>query len=188
MRAQDRLRFLFGPYRPPALRRGDITYCCFRDSQVIITGWSNGLIQWPRCRALGSRGGSGLLVDETLAFVVRHESAVAIKHWFGVSTKAVWNWRTALAVRRMDNPGSRRLILAACNLGARTMQIYGLPDHVCNLISERSRRLNLIRFARAKPAKRPWTAGELEQLGQVEDSLLGAQRKEPWRTAGPTSS
>lgn len=54
-------------------------------------------------------------------------------------------------------PGRRQINLAASNLGARTMAIYGLPDVVCNLMSERSRWLSLIRFAHAKPAKRPWT-------------------------------
>jgi hypothetical protein len=41
---------LFTPYRPPALKRGDRATCLFRDCDVIVTGWSDGPICWPRCR------------------------------------------------------------------------------------------------------------------------------------------
>ncbi len=54
-----------GPYNAPALRRGDRATCLFRDGDVIITGWSDARIAWPRCRRPGTHGGgSGLLVDE----------------------------------------------------------------------------------------------------------------------------
>ena len=82
MTDRDRVRLLFGPYRPPALRRGDRASYLLHDCDVVITGWSAGRIPWPRCRALGTRGGgSGLLLDEELAPAVRHESATAIMHW-----------------------------------------------------------------------------------------------------------
>ena len=35
--------------------------CFYRDADVVITSWSGGRISWPRCRAIGHRGGSGLL-------------------------------------------------------------------------------------------------------------------------------
>jgi hypothetical protein len=72
-----------GPYNPPALRRGDKASCLYRDGDVVITSWSDGRISWPRCRRLGTRGGSGLLVDEELARAVRLESSLAIQYWWG---------------------------------------------------------------------------------------------------------
>src|SRR5262245_46680800 len=115
----DKVKLLFGPYHPPALRRGDRATCLFRDCDVVVTGWSDALISWPRCRALEScGGGSGLLVDEELARAIRHESAAAIQHWWGVTTGVVWRWRKTLGVNRADPEGSRRLIRAAAAVGA----------------------------------------------------------------------
>jgi hypothetical protein len=73
---------LFGPYEPPALRQGDRAHCLYRDADVVVTGWSDGRISWPRCRALGHRGGSGLLVEEELARAIMHESG-ALLYWWG---------------------------------------------------------------------------------------------------------
>ncbi len=56
-RVPDKYRLLHGPYEPPPLRKGDRTTCLYRDADVVITGWSDGPIRWPRCRALGRRGG-----------------------------------------------------------------------------------------------------------------------------------
>src|SRR5262249_25083399 len=53
----NQVRLLFGPYRPPLVRRGDRAHCLFRDGDVIVTGWSYGRIPWPRCRAEGTHGG-----------------------------------------------------------------------------------------------------------------------------------
>ena len=39
-----------GPYHPPALRRGDRATCLLRDGDVVIAGWSDARIPWPRCR------------------------------------------------------------------------------------------------------------------------------------------
>ena len=103
------VRLLHGPYKPPPLRRGDRATCLFRDAEVIVTGWSAGRIPWPRCRLPGGRGGgSGLLVDEELARAVRCESALAVRHWWGIAEGTVWRWRQALGVERL-NEGSARL-------------------------------------------------------------------------------
>jgi hypothetical protein len=66
-----------GPYIPPPLRRGGRATCLCRDGGVIITGWSDGRISWPRCRRPGTHGGgSGLLVNEELARAIRLESSL----------------------------------------------------------------------------------------------------------------
>src|SRR5438067_1472074 len=106
------------PYQAPALRRGNSAFCLFRNCEVVITSWTDAPIPWPRCRAIGTQGGgSGILVDHELARAIRHESAAAIMHWWGVSHGPVWHWRQALGVWRADSEGSRRLIQAAAQAG-----------------------------------------------------------------------
>ena len=90
MRHAGKYRLLHGPYTPQPLRKGDRATCLFRDCDVVVTGWSDARIPWPRCRALGTHGGgSGLLVTEELAWAIRHESAAAIRHHWGVCEGAV---------------------------------------------------------------------------------------------------
>jgi hypothetical protein len=67
----DRLRLWHGPYRAPRLARGDRATCLLRDGDALVAGWTDALIFWPRCRALGSRGGSGILLEDELARAVR---------------------------------------------------------------------------------------------------------------------
>jgi hypothetical protein len=50
----DRYGLLHGPYTALPLKPGDRATCFFRDGDVIITGWSNGHIPWPRCRLPGT--------------------------------------------------------------------------------------------------------------------------------------
>src|SRR5262249_25654004 len=61
----DTVRLLFGPYRPPKLRRGDRVACLFRDCAVVVTSLAETRLgPWPRCRRPDTGGGgSGLLVD-----------------------------------------------------------------------------------------------------------------------------
>jgi hypothetical protein len=113
MRNHERVRLLFGPYTPPRLIKGDKVFCHFRDKLVSIIGWSDGRISWPRCCPVGDRGGGkGLLVDDELLRAVRHESATAVAYWWGVSESTAQRWRRAFDVRRMENEGTRRLMLA----------------------------------------------------------------------------
>ncbi len=119
----DRVKLLFGPYNPPPLRRGDRATCLFRDCEVVITSWTDAPIPWPRCRAVHHRrGGPGLLVDEELARAIRHESAAAVMHWWGVGVRVVWQWRKALGVGRTDNEGTPRLIQGSAEKGAEAVE------------------------------------------------------------------
>ena len=37
----DPTRLRFGPYTPPAVKRGDRTFCLYRDADVVVTGWTD---------------------------------------------------------------------------------------------------------------------------------------------------
>jgi hypothetical protein len=118
MRAIDRTKLLFGPYRAPRLRKGDRATCLYRDCDVKITGWTNAHISWPCGLPVGTKGRPSLVVDEELARAAQHESAAALWHWWGVSALPVWKWRKALGVDRLNCPGSQRLVRAASAKGA----------------------------------------------------------------------
>src|SRR5262245_21773907 len=104
---------LFGPYRPPALRKGARAFCFYRDCDVVITGMSAGPIAWPRCRALGVRGGSGLLIDAELKRAICSESAMAVEYWWRVNETTVTHWRRTFGIKCDGTEVSRRLIRAA---------------------------------------------------------------------------
>jgi hypothetical protein len=115
---RDRTKLLFGPYKAPRLREGDRAACLYRGCEVVVTGWADARINWPRCRPVDvSRARPSLLVDEELARAVRHESAAALRYWWGVSEFLVWKWRKALGVNCRNCPGTQRLLRAASERG-----------------------------------------------------------------------
>jgi hypothetical protein len=167
---------LFGPYKAPALQKGDRAFCLARDCDVVITSWTYALMRWPRCRALETHGGgSGLLVNEELARAVQHESAIAIKFWWSVSTKTVWWWRQALGVTNQNNEGSRRLVQAAAEAGAAVMAYKGCSDEECEARAIRSNELNLARFLKTGYHGPLWKPEELALLGTMPDADLAAR-------------
>jgi hypothetical protein len=95
---------------------GSRASCLYRQSVVVVTGWTEARIPWPRCRGPFG-GGVGLLVDDELARAIQRESVLAVCYWWGVSRSALRFWRKAFGVRRMDSEGSRRLILGAVQQG-----------------------------------------------------------------------
>jgi hypothetical protein len=110
----EHVRLLFGPYQAPPLRRGDRAFCLVRDYAVVVIGWSDARIPWPRCLPLDPpRRGRGLLIDDELARAIRHESATAVAYWWGVHVSTVLHWRKALGVTRTNNEGTHRLVLGA---------------------------------------------------------------------------
>jgi hypothetical protein len=146
-----------------------------RDTYVIITGWTDALIPWPRCRSLEARGGgSGILVDELLAFAVRHESATAIKHWWLVSTTTVWWWRKSLGVKRADPEGSQRLIQAAAEMGAEENKCREYSDEERAECAQRAKELNLAQYLQTGYHGPLWTAEQVALLGTMPDDELAA--------------
>src|SRR5262245_10036279 len=145
-----RTTLLFGPYTPPPLKVGDRLFCHYRDAEVVVYDWSTAPAPWPLCYQVGSGGaGKGILVDDELARAIRHESAAAVQHWWGVCQTTVCKWRAALGVWRVDAEGSRRLIHRSAVNG-----------------------LNARRSVAAREV-RLWTAAELELLGTLPDAEVG---------------
>jgi hypothetical protein len=170
----DRHKLLFGPYQAPPLKRGDRAVCLYRDAEVVITGWSDARIAWPRCHPVG-RGGVGLLVDEELARAVRHESALAVAYWWGVSRDAVRYWRRALGVGRADNEGTARLVKAASASGAAAVRGQGLPPEQVERRRRTAVEQGLGRYLTPGHQWPRWTDEDLALLGAVPDEDLAAK-------------
>lgn len=154
----EQVRLLFGPYKAPCLQRGDRAFCQVRDYAVVILSWSDGPISWPRCRPLNPpRQGTGLLIEDELARAIRHESAAAVAHWWGVHLSTVLNWRKALGVTRKNNEGTHRLVLGTIT---KTLEArFG---------DKPGRRGSSPFPARGRPAV--WTPEEIVLLGALPDA------------------
>jgi hypothetical protein len=163
-------KLLFGPYRPPKLHKGDRTFCFLRGCDVVITYWSEAPISWPRCRAIGSRGGSGLLLDEELARAVRHESAAAIMHHWGVTAAVVWRWRPALGVSRWGTEGSRRLHQQLSEAGADVVKQREITEAERQRQRRTNKRLNLAWHLKTGYHGPLWTAAEVSLLDGRQDT------------------
>jgi hypothetical protein len=124
----NRLRLLHGPYEAPPRRVGVLATCLSRECDVVVTSWTDAPISWPQCRPLDvRRSHPGLLVNEGLARAIRQESAAALTYWWGASEFVIWKWRRALGVSRTGNEGTRRLVQAAAEAGARAARDRLMP-------------------------------------------------------------
>src|SRR5260370_12875329 len=112
----DKCRLFHVPYRPARLQVGNRAFCPLRGT-VVITSWTDARVSWPRCIAVGVKGGVGVLLDDELARAVRTEAA-AVCHWWGVSHGVVVRWRKALGVNRVNNPRTHQLVKASAQAGA----------------------------------------------------------------------
>ena len=176
MNARDRVKLLFGPYKAPALKRGDRATCLFKDCEVVVTGWADARIGWPRCLPVGTKGRPLLPVDEELARAIRHESAAALCHWWGVSELLVWKWRRALGVDRLNCEGSQRLIRGASEQGAARTRGVRLPPEQVERRRRTARALNLGRHLPTGCSHAPWwSPAELRLLGSLPDDEVAAK-------------
>src|SRR4051812_25085993 len=87
-----RYKFHFGPYRAPRFRIGATVFDEIRGN-VEIVGISTGRIPWPIGK---TKRAKQLVIFRDLATATRHESAVAICHWWGVTGQTVSKWRKGL--------------------------------------------------------------------------------------------
>jgi hypothetical protein len=171
MNPQDRVALLHGPYRAPALRKGDRAACFFRDGDVVVTSWTDAPIPWPRCRSVEhKRSAPGLLVDDELLRAIRHESAAAVRHWWGVSDFVVWRWRRAFQVDKVNNHGSNRLVRAAAEKGAVVIQAREFTQAERDAKRRIAIDKDLQRHLRAAIREDTWTEEEIALLGQVPDT------------------
>ena len=170
---RERLKLLFGPYKAPPVRRRDRAFCLFRDCDVVITSWTDARISWPLCRAIHHRRGRpGLLVDDELLRAIRTESAVALKHWFGVSTHTAWNWRKAFGVGQWATEGSRRLHKVLSEAGAEITRGQPLSLKQVEQRRQRAIKLNLGRHLKPGYHGRRWTKQEMRLLGKLPDKKV----------------
>jgi hypothetical protein len=180
MTDSDRTRLLHGPYTPPRLKLGKRTSCLLRDCDVLVTGWSDAPLPWPLCRPVVFHGGkSALLVDQELLRAIRCESAVALKHWWGVSRKGVTKWRKRFGVGRKDCAGSRRLLRSASALGTERLRVQGVCPAVCALRRQIAVAKNFAARLQARPLGRRWTAQEVALLGTASDQDSAARLGRP---------
>jgi hypothetical protein len=162
--------------RPIRLRRGDRATCLFKDCDVVIKGWTDARISWPRCLPVGTKGHPSLLVDEELARAVRHESAAALRHWWGVSALVVWKWRRVLGVDRINCEGTTRLMRAASELGAAQVRGKELPPEQVEQRRRTALELNLGQYLRPGYNLDPWwSRRELALLGTDDDEVIAAR-------------
>jgi len=162
----DKVKLLFGPYKPTPLQRGDVAFCYIRDYPVVVIGWSDARIPWPRYIPLDPpRQGRGLLIDDELARAILHESALAVAPWWGVSVSTVWHWRKALGVTRKNNQGTHRLVLGAIGATLESRFGEGGPQR-----------------PRGRPAV--WSSWEVALLGALSDHEVARRTGRSVEAAG----
>lgn len=149
------MKLLFGSYTAPRLRRGHRATWLNHDTTVIIIGWTDARICWPRCQPIDRRLGLPTsLLDEELTRAVRHESAAPIRFCWGVGEGLVWRGQNLLGVSRTNNEGSARLIQAATKRGGEAMMDHEWTPEDIALVGRLSDREVARRGERNKKANR----------------------------------
>jgi len=141
--------------------------CAIR-SVMRVTNWRRAR-PWPKGVVVGRRSAPSIIVDAELARAVRHESAAAIRHHWGVSAKTVAMWRRELGVHRADPEGSRRLIQAAARQGAAVIKAHVWTAAERRARSRRATKLGLGRNLDHTPK---WTAEQVGLLAIFSDRAV----------------
>jgi hypothetical protein len=100
----------------------------------------------------------------------RQEAAVAVMFWWGVTEGVVWRWRKALEVKRMENRGSRRLVLAASAKGADALRGVPLSEEQDEQRQRSHRENNLTQYLPTGWHGPRWTVEDMALLRQLRDS------------------
>lgn len=167
---------LIGTYEAPAVKRGQVVTCLYRDRDCKLTSFTSARIPWPRVQPIGQRGGSGLWVNDTLRKAIRTESAVALRHWFGVAETVVWRWRKAFGVDGFaTTKGSKRANRAASLKGVAALKTREWTAAERRACSRRSKRLGLKPTGRWKGKE--WTPEQLAFLGTDHDEAIAKKLK-----------
>ena len=164
---------LIGTYAAPAVKRGEVVTCLYRDRDCTVTVMSDAPIPWPRVQPRGEQGGSGLWVNADLVKAIRTESAAALRYWFGVGVTVVWKWRRTFGVGgRATTRGSRAAIRAAARAGAEAMKSRGWTTDERKAKAATARRIRLRPPTRWTPARGGWTADQVALLGTDHDEAI----------------
>jgi hypothetical protein len=148
---------------------------------VVVTGWTDARISWPRCRPVDvPRTHPSLLVDDELARAVRQESADAVRFWWGVSVGVVWRWRKALGVTRTNNEGSRRRIRAAAEAGTARLRGVPLPPHMVEQRRRSAIENNLAQYLTPGYHGPRWSDADLALLGTLTDDEVARRSGRSW--------
>lgn len=165
---------LLGTYRPPASR--DRTYCRFRKVWCRVTSWTDAPIPWPMGvpEGPGRVGRPSLVVTRDLERAIRTESALALKHHFGIQTTLAWRYRKWLGVEgHIKTPGSRHLQQEVSEKGAAGIKAKEWTDEELDRKAEAAKRCG------TRPGERwselRWTADQDALLGTDDDEVIGAR-------------
>ena len=120
-----------------------------------------------------------MLVDDELLRAIRTESALALKYWFGVGSRAVWNWRKAFGVVKWGTEGSRRLLNALSEAGAEVTRGRRLSSKQVEQRRLRSIKLNLGRYLKPGYHGRWWSKREIGLLGKLPDEKVAKRIGRP---------
>lgn len=166
---------LLGTYTPPPARVGDRLYCRSRRAWCKVTSWTDGPIPWPKGVQVGIRSGPALIVTRELERAIRTESAIALKHWFGVRTNTVWRWRRHFipGEGHVRTRGDRIIQRRNSAAGADVTRGVPLSDEVCDARSAAAKAAG--RQPPPRWATTGWTAEQLALLGTMPDADLAAK-------------